>query len=320
MSQVSDPAIPPQSGSSPVAASPVSGSPMAGPKLRRLRYRVEYGVFWCVAAIATALPLELCARWSGWSWRQLGRFNRRRRRALEQIAQALPELSEAQREAIHAEMWENLGRVFAETFHLRDFIDDKRRYEMTREAELQDFIARNPRFVIVSMHSANWELAALGPLRAGLRIAGIYQAIKNPYVDAYVTRLREPLYPAALLTKSRDTPRRFIKLMREGVVVAMMSDLREARGIEVPFFGRPAPSTSFPALLSVGHELPILAVRTLRLPNSHFQFDWRVLTAIREHATREENVRATTALVQSCFESWVRERPGEWMWVHRRWG
>ena len=325
MSQASESMIPPPSGprslaSAPGSGAPMVGSPMAGPPLRRLRYRIEYGAFWCIAAIAQALPLELCARWSAWCWRQLGRFNRRRRRALEQIAFAFPEMSEAERQAIHVQMWENLGRVFAETFHLKDFMEDEQRYEMTSMDELRKFIAENPRFVIVSLHSANWELAALGPLRAGLRIAGIYQAIKNPYVDAYVTRLREPLYPAALLTKSRDTPRRFIKLMREGVVVAMMSDLREARGVEVPFFGRLAPSTSFPALLAVGHDLPMLAVRTIRLPNSNFQFDWQVLTPIREHATREENVLATTAKVQSCFESWVRERPGEWMWVHRRWG
>ncbi|MFI5013200.1 MAG: lysophospholipid acyltransferase family protein [Hyphomicrobiales bacterium] len=310
MSEVSEPVIPPRSGSTPTIRAAA----------RRLRYRVEYGFFWCIAKLAAALPLELCAAWSGWCWRQMGRFNSRRQRAHVQLARSLPELSDAERETIVSEMWDNLGRAFAETFHLREFIDHPERYEMTREAELREFMARSRRFIIVSLHSANWELAALGPLRAGLRIAGIYQAIKNPFVDAYVTRLREPLYPAALLPKSRDTPRRFIKLMREGVTVAMMSDLRETRGIEVPFFGRPAPSTSFPALLSVAHELPILAVRTLRLPRSHFQFDWRVLEPVRDGASREDNVRATTAMIQNCFESWVRERPGEWMWVHRRWG
>jgi KDO2-lipid IV(A) lauroyltransferase len=309
MSQASEPAVLPRSGPRPAANA----------VLRRLRYRLEFAFFWPIATLATLLPLELCATWSAWCWRQLGRFNSRQRRAATQLAQSLPELSAAQREAILAEMWDNLGRVFAETFHLDEFIADPTRYQMAREAELQEFIAGRKRFIIVSLHSANWELAALGPLRAGLRIAGIYRAIKNPYVDAFVTRLRSPLYPAALLTKSRDTTRRFIKLMREGITVAMMSDLREASGVEVPFFGRPAPSTSFPALLAVAHDLPILAVRTKRLPRSHFGFDWRVLEPIRSDS-REENVRATTALIQGCFESWVRERPGEWMWVHRRWG
>jgi len=216
-------------------------------------------------------------------------------------------------------MWDNLGRVFAESFHFKDFIGAPSRYQMTREDELKDFIARSRGFLIVSLHSANWELAALGPLRAGLRIAGIYQAIKNPFVDAYVTRLRAPLYPAALLPKTRETPRRFIKLMRQGATVAMMSDLRETRGVEVPFFGRLAPSTSFPALLAVAHDLEILAVRTIRLPRSHFRFDWKVLQPVRNLASRDDNMRATTALIQHCFEEWVRERPGEWMWVHRRW-
>jgi Kdo2-lipid IVA lauroyltransferase/acyltransferase len=310
MSQISEPAIPPQSGSAPTARTTA----------RRLRYRVEYGFYWCIAKFATALPLELCAAWSGWCWRQLGRFNSRRQRALAQLAQSLPELSLEERKTIVNEVWDNFGRVFAEGFHVREFIDHPQRYEMTREAELREFIARSERFIVVSLHSANWELVAIGALRVGLRLAGIYRAINNPFVDTYVRRLREPLYPAALLPKSRDTPRRFIKLMREGVTVAMMSDLREARGIEVPFFGRPAPSTSFPARISVVYESPILAVRTPRLPRSHFQFDWRVLEPVRNATSREENVKATTALIQNCFESWVRERPGEWLWLHRRWG
>jgi Kdo2-lipid IVA lauroyltransferase/acyltransferase len=309
MSQFSEPAILPQGGAPQIEL----------PTWRRLRYLAEYGAFRCVAGLARALPLELCADWSAWCWRRLGRFNSRQRRAAEQLARSLPELSDARQQAILVEMWDNLGRVFAETFHLDTFIADPTRYEMSREAELQQFIANHKDFVIVSLHSANWELAALGPLRAGLRIAGIYRHIKNPFVDAYVTRLRRPLYPAALLTKSRDTPRRFIKLMRGGATVAMMSDLREARGVDVPFFGRPAPSTSFPAWLAVQHDLPILAVRTLRLPRSHFRFDWTIIEPIRDGASREANVTQTTALVQSRFETWVRERPGEWMWVHRRW-
>jgi KDO2-lipid IV(A) lauroyltransferase len=133
-------------------------------------------------------------------------------------------------------------------------------------------------------------------------------------------KLREPLYPAGLLRKSRETPRRLVRLIRQGLPVAMMSDLREARGIEVPFFGKPAPSNSFPALLAVVHDLPIFIARTLRLPRSHLRFEWRVLEPVRDLGSREENIRATTAPIQSCFEEWVRERPGEWMWIHRRWG
>jgi KDO2-lipid IV(A) lauroyltransferase len=286
----------------------------------RLRYRIEYILFLAAANIARLLPLETCANWSAWCWRLLGRFSSRGKRARIQLAASFPELTEAERKTLASQVWDNMGRVFAETLYTGDFIEDPSRYEMTRESELQDFIAQGRGCVIVSLHIANWELAALGPLRAGLRIAGIYQTVKNPFVDAYARKLREPLYPAALLPKSRDTPRRLIKLMRTGATIAMMSDLREARGVEVPFFGRPAPSTNFPALLAVAHDLPILAVRTIRLPRSHFRFDWRLLEPVRDLPSREENVRATTALIQSCFEGWIRERPGEWMWVHRRWG
>ena len=306
----------------PDASSSLSSDPKipAQPVKYRFRYRLEYAGFWVIAKLAAALPLELCAPASAWCWRKLGRSSSRRRRATAQLAQSLPELSAAEREAILSQVWDNLGRTFAEAFHIRDFINDPSRFEILREGGLREFVRGTKSFIVVSMHSANWELTALGLLRVGLRIAGIYRSIKNPYVDAYVTRLRQPLYPSALLPKSRQTPRRFLKLMRQGVPVAMMCDLREVRGVEVPFFGRPAPSTSFPALLAVADGLPILIVRTLRQPRSHFLFEWKVLQPIRGGASREEDVTATTALIQNCFEAWIRERPGEWMWVHRRWG
>lgn len=89
-------------------------TPTGRTNARRLRYRVEYGFYLFIAKFAAALPLELCAAWSGWCWRQLGRFNSRHQRALTQLAQSLPELSDEDRKTILNEVWDNFGRVFAE--------------------------------------------------------------------------------------------------------------------------------------------------------------------------------------------------------------
>jgi KDO2-lipid IV(A) lauroyltransferase len=284
-----------------------------------LRFRIEYALFRVIAKIAAILPLETCSAWSGWCWRQAGRFSSRGGRALTQLAQSLPELSEKQRKAIIVEMWDNLGRVFAEGFHLRRIMDDPARYRILREAELRELVGQRKGFVYVSLHSGNWELCVLGPMRAGLRLAGLYRAVNNPFVDAYVRKIRQPLYAAGLLPKSRETARRCMKLMRAGSTIAMLADLREVSGVPVPFLGRPAPSSRFPALLSIAHDVPILAGRVLRRAGARFEFDWRLIEPARG-GSRDENIGATTALIQSCLEAWVRERPGEWMWVQRRWG
>jgi KDO2-lipid IV(A) lauroyltransferase len=34
---------------------------------------------------------------------------------------------------------------------------------------------------------------------------------------------------------------------------------------------------------------------------------------------RERDVAANTALFSRVIEGWVRERPGHWFWMHRRW-
>ena len=132
----------------------------------RFRYMLEYAGFWVIAKLASILPLELCASASAWCWRLLGRFSSRQRRAATQLAQSLPELSGDERHAILSQVWDNLGRNFAEGFHIRAFIDDPLRFAVARESALREFAQSTKSFVIVSLHSANWELTALGLLRA----------------------------------------------------------------------------------------------------------------------------------------------------------
>src|SRR5579884_1699174 len=90
------------------------------------RYAVEYAGFRLIAAICATLPIELASGISGWLWRNIAPFFERHRRALAHLRLALPETSEPEREAIARAMWEQLGRTFAEFFHLHELAQSDR--------------------------------------------------------------------------------------------------------------------------------------------------------------------------------------------------
>ena len=81
-----------------------------------LRHRIEYALFCCAAGLFSALPVETSSTLSGKMWRLVAPLLRRHRRALAHLRRAFPEKTEAERERIARDMWENLGRVFAEAF------------------------------------------------------------------------------------------------------------------------------------------------------------------------------------------------------------
>ncbi|MGO4870669.1 MAG: lysophospholipid acyltransferase family protein [Roseiarcus sp.] len=282
----------------------------------QVRHYAEYAVFRAIAAIIRALPLETASRWSGLGWRAVAPHLRRHQRALDNLAMALPETSAAERERIARDMWENLGRTFAEFFHL-DQIDAQARVTMEGAERFQTIVDAGP-FVVCGMHMGNWELMSLTATRFGAKLAGVYQGLTNPLVERYVYEMRAPMYPAGLLDKSPATARALLRLAREGGCPAFLADLREGRGVETPLFGHPAMSNSFPALIARMTGLPLYAARVLRRADARFSLRIEPVP-VPKTRDRGADVAAATATLQALFEEFIREAPEQWMWAHRRW-
>ncbi|MGO4870023.1 MAG: lysophospholipid acyltransferase family protein [Roseiarcus sp.] len=285
-------------------------------RFARVRYIVEYVVFALTAALIRALPLETASRWSGLGWRAVAPHLRRHQRALDNLALALPETSVAERQRIALAMWDNLGRTFAEFFHLRQ-IDAEGRVVMETADSLRAIVRAGP-FVVCGLHMGNWELLPVAGMQLGMKLAGVYQTLTNPLVDRAIYQMRAPLFPSGLMDKSPATARALLRLARDGGSLAFLADLREGRGVETPFFGRPARSNPFPALIARTTGLPLYAARLLRLPDAHFSLRIEPVEVPKTN-DRNADVQAATAALQARFEEFIREAPEQWMWAHRRW-
>ena len=168
--------------------------------LQPLRHRLEYIVFRAAQAAATALPIEVVSSTSGLAWRLIAPRLHRQERALRNLALAYPELSEAERKRIAGAMWENLGRTFGESFHLKEIVAQKRvRFEPMEQ--LEEIIRGGP-CVVCGMHLGNWELVAYAGKLMGVPFSGVYQRLSNPLVDEESRKLRAFLYDGGLLPKT----------------------------------------------------------------------------------------------------------------------
>ncbi|GLK80726.1 lysophospholipid acyltransferase family protein [Methylopila turkensis] len=271
-----------------------------------------------VIGLCRLLGVDAASTAFGWLWRTLAPWNHRHQRALENLAVAFPDMSPAERERIARASWENLGRTMAEGFLMDRIVGDPARVadDATARFEAQRLAGKG--IVVVSAHFGNWEIGIHSTAAAGFEPAGVYKAMRNPIVERMITRRRAFLYPGGLYTPSAETPRRIISWVRSGHALAILADLREARGVDVPFFGQPARSTTFPALVARLLDVPLVAGRVTRTRGARFIVSSELVETPRT-ADRDADVLAATAALQATFERWIRETPEQWFWGMRRW-
>ncbi len=281
--------------------------------------RAEHAAFRVTAALMRALPMEFASAFMGKLWRFVAPHLRRQPRTLAHLAQAFPEKTPEEREAITREMWEFLGRTFAEAFHIDAITADPSRIELVVSDAARRAIEQQGQAVIVSLHMGNWEIAAASAARIGLDIAGVYQSLKNPLVDREVVRMRAKLYPAGIIAKGPDTARILLRRLADGRSISILADTRDSKGIPVKFFGRDAPTGSFAAAVARARGLPIVAGRIVRTGPVRFRADIDLVPTLTTD-DKNADIAANTQAIHSLFERWIREYPGQWMWSHRRWG
>ena len=95
--------------------------------------------------------------------------------------------------------------------------------------------------------------------------------------------------------------------VRQGGRLGFISDLYDANGIEVPFFGHPAKSMPIAAMIARRVGARIWIGRCLRIGNRAV-FDVNVNELrIPRTANQAEDIRSITAAIQRHFEIWIRE-------------
>lgn len=292
--------------------------------MKRLTRIVQWLVAWLSRRVFGALRLlgpDRASSLGAWAGPRVGRWLPHHRFAMENLRLAFPEKSEAQREAIAHQSWANLGRTVCEYPHLDVLYDgDGKRVEShdATKARLAAIQAGGRPVLIFGAHLANWELPAVIAHAFGQRAAILYRTPNNPFIAADIVRMRASIM-GELIPAGIAAPIRMIEAVDRGINLGMLVDQRFGRGPRVPFFGHPVAANPFIARLARRFEAPVHGMRAIRLPNNRFSLELTEALDLPRDAAGKIDVEAATALINLVIEGWVREHPGQWLWMHRRW-
>jgi KDO2-lipid IV(A) lauroyltransferase len=103
--------------------------------------------------------------------------------------------------------------------------------------------------------------------------------------------------------------------------VAFLVDqnVQEEDGIFVEFFGRPAATTTVAAALAVKTGCALLPAHCEALPDGRYRFAYGRPLEWTTTGNRQADIARLTQELTTVIEGWVRARPEQWLWMHRRW-
>ncbi|MCC6983913.1 MAG: lipid A biosynthesis lauroyl acyltransferase [Bauldia sp.] len=286
---------------------------------------VKLRLIWIPVWLARALGPMNTARFASHLARRWGPFFKEHKIARANIEAAFPEKSEAEVKAILSGMWDNLGRLVAEAFHIEwvtafdETTGQRKRITGTGREIILALKEQKKSAIIFSAHLANWEVVpTIGATGLGVQSTILYRSASSERANEVLAPIRGG-GTHKLISSKRGATWNLAEAFEKGGTIGLMMDQRAGEGIAVPFFGRPAMTNPILARLARVFDVPVHGVRVIRLPDSRFHVEVTPAIELPRDKRGRVDVEKATAKINEIIEGWVREHPEQWLWVHDRW-
>ena len=291
----------------------------SSPWVQDLIWRLEALGFDLLTLIIRALPVDAASALGGRLFRALGPRSGAHRTASRSLRIAYPDMDDFERARILAAQWDNFGRYIAEFPVLDRLTPASGRVAMVNGERLADIRRAARPVVFISGHFSNLEVMSAAILAAGIDCDITYRAANNPHVDARIRRSRFRYGVRMFAPKGADGARDLLQALREGRSVAMMNDQKYDGGVEGRFFGRKVHTLPAAVRLALRFGTVIQPMSVQRTKGARFRLVVHDPIAVADTGDRTADIQAGVDAINAFIEARVRERPGEWWWLHRRW-
>ena len=277
-------------------------------------------LFWLARALGTDRASALGGRIA----RSVGPLLPSHRTAMANLRAAYPDADEARLRAIAEEAWDNLGRTGAEYAHLDTIFDydpdnaDSQRMEVRGIEQFYAIRDDGKPGLIFSAHLANWELPAICAERFGLETTAVFRPPNNPAAAQLVQEVRRKTM-GGLAASGPGAVFAMQGAVERGGHLGQLIDQHFTRGVVVRFFDRPVLVNPLLGKLVRHHECPVHGVRVVRKAGGRFLLELTPALDLPRGPDGLIDVQGAMQAMTSVVEEWVRENPGQWLWMHRRW-
>lgn len=239
------------------------------------------------------------------------------------IALVFPERSVDARREILERSAESFGRMVSDVFRISHLSQEWFHQQVTieRQTELRAIVDAGP-VLCLGGHIGSFDLmvAAFGAMIQPIDF--IVRENKISSVEQWSTELRTRS-GNGVIPRSGGL-RRILGQIKKGRSVGFLFDQNVTRNhaIFVEWFGRLAATTVAPGFVAERVRCPVIIVWIRYIKDDCYTIRWQKLDerAIYDSQLAPDQVReAVLRQAVEVLERAIREQPGDWFWLHRRW-
>jgi len=293
------------------------------PKERRATFTdyVSYMALRVAICVFQAMRVETGAmvmRFAAWLFCDVLKI----RRAVtdENLRHAFPEMSADERHRLMRQMWENLLYLVLEVAHSprkihetnwREYVDLEHSDRAVRA------LLQGRSVMVVTAHFGNFEVAGYVLAILGFPSYSVARPLDNPLIDRFLNRFRSGT-GQHIVAKHGEYDQIEQILGNAGTMAFLADQYAGAKGCWVDFFGRKASAHKAIALLSLANDAIVLTTASYRREPMRFCLD----TTAEFDPRRDRDlgtIRGLTEWYTQRLEEMIRNQPGQYWWLHRRW-
>jgi KDO2-lipid IV(A) lauroyltransferase len=211
--------------------------------------------------------------------------------------------------------------MIAEYPHLGTLADPAGgRTEVVGAERLEAVRAAGRGFIVISAHMANFELMPISAYKHGHNLTVVSRPVNNPFIQRILLFFRQrPTGDWGKIPKGIAGARQAVKLLTQGLNLGVLVDQRVSQGVALPLFGRPARTNLGIAKLALEYDVEVFPAHLERLGGARFRLTVEEPVARPPIPDKQEAAKAMMTEVNRVLERWIRQRPADWLWLHRRW-
>ena len=282
-----------------------------------------YVVIRVMIAFVQAMPLEACAKGAELLATLFTRVVRIRGSVVEEnLRTAFPNLSSQERSDITWQMWRHLLLMLAEIAHTPRKVHETNWREhshiVNQELFVRTLLSGRP-LVVISAHFGNFELGGYLMGLFGFPTYTVARTLDNPFLDRWVNDFRGRTGQYMLPKKGSGNDIQRV-LQRGGILTLLGDQAAGQKQCWVNFFGKPASTHKAVAIFSLGNEAPTMVSYARRIDRPlHYEVGPAAICDPREADFSFGSVPLLAQWYTDHLERLIRQSPGQYWWLHRRW-
>lgn len=240
--------------------------------------------------------------------------------ACDHLRRSLTLSDERRVRTIAKQCFQHLGKTVVEfmQFPRLDRAQIQRYVTFEGVEHVKQALAHGKGAIILTGHFGNWELLAASISATVAPLTPIVRELRSPRLNALVSRYREK---AGYATIDRDTGiRQALQCLRRNELLGIVADVdTTVSGVFVDFFGRRAYTPYSPVAIALKTGATILPTFIIRQPDGSHRAIIESPLALKRTDTKEKDLVINTQKFTKIIESYIRQYPAQWIWMHRRW-